>query len=128
SEGHGIFLPAGGHGMDQSAGRAPIRLLASPETLARYRVELLAWAETGPHGVAHLAGGSRATLPWASVLHARAALVGEPEGVRTVVFDLIVERKETECLVCRFDAEPGPEAQAIAGAIAAGVGRDRCAR
>ena len=48
------------------------------------------------------------------ILHALAAEVGEPEGVRTVVFDLLVERKATGCVVCRFDADPGPEAKALA--------------
>jgi hypothetical protein len=94
----------------------------------RYRVDVLAWPEVGEHGVTHLAGGRRATLQWASVLRALAAQVGEPEGVRTIVFDLVVERKEDECAVCRLDAEPGRQAQSIAQRIAQGLGRDRCSR
>jgi len=98
------------------------------QAAARYRVEVLAWAEVGPHGVSHLTGGRRTTLQWASVLHALAAQVGEPEGVCTVVFDLVVERKEGECGVCRLDADPGAGAQAIARTIAAGLGPERCSR
>jgi hypothetical protein len=103
-----------------------VRLAPCPEVAARYRVEVLPWVEVGEHGVSHFGGGRRLTLQWASVLHALAAQVGEPEGVRTIVFDLLVERKERECLVCRFDADPGPAAQSIAQRMAAGLGRGRC--
>jgi hypothetical protein len=95
---------------------------------ARYRVDVLSWAEVGEHGVSYLGPCHRETLQWASVLHALAAEVGEPEGVRTVVFDLVVERKPDECLVLRFDAEPGADAQEVAMQIAASLGRERCSR
>jgi hypothetical protein len=101
---------------------------APDDPQARYRVEVLAWAEVGEHGVAYFAGGRRRTLQWASVIRALAAQVGEPEGVRTIVFDLVVERKGDECSVSRFDADPGPDAQEIAGRIATGLGRSRCSR
>lgn len=95
---------------------------------ARYRVDVLPWVEVGEHGVGYLAGNRRTTLQWASVLYALSARVGEPEGVCTVVFDLVVERKDDECQVCRFDADPGPDAQRIAERIVAGLGRSRCSR
>lgn len=108
---------------------ASLRVAAPPEPPApRYHVDVLSWAEVDEHGVSYLNGGRRETLQWASVLHGLAAEVGEPEGVRTVVFDLVVERKDRECVVCRFDAEPGPEAQEVAMQIAAGLGRARCSR
>jgi hypothetical protein len=99
-----------------------------PAPSARYRVDVLSWAEVGDHGVSYLNGSRRETLQWASVLYGLAAEVGEPEGVRTVVVDLVVERKDREVVVCRFDAEPGLEAQEIAMQIAAGLGRARCSR
>jgi len=95
---------------------------------ARYRVELLHWAEVGEAGIVYVEGPSRATLGWDRIERALAAQVGEPEGVRTIVFDLVVERKHAECLVRRFDAEPGKPAQAIAQAIARHLGRPRCSR
>lgn len=108
---------------------APQRIDAPPPIAPpRYHVDVLAWAEAGDHGVSHLNGSRRETLQWASVLYALAAEVGEPEGVRTVVFDLVVERKDRACVVCRFDAEPGLEAQEVAMQIAAGLGRTRCSR
>jgi hypothetical protein len=95
---------------------------------ARYRVELLHWAEVGEAGIEYAEGPNRATLGWERIERALAAQVGEPEGVRTIVFDLVVERKHAECLVRRFDAEPGKPAQAIAQAIASHLGRPRCSR
>ena len=108
---------------------ASLRVDAPPAIAPpRYHVDVLSWADVGDHGVTYLNGSRRETLQWASVLHGLAAEVGEPEGVRTVVFDLVVERKDRECVVCRFDAEPGLEAQEVAMQIAAGLGRARCSR
>lgn len=94
----------------------------------RYRVEVLAWAEIRTDGVCFREGAEPRLLPWDRVLQALAAHVGEPEGVSTVVFDLVVERKETDCLVCRFDADPGEAAQAAARALVGRLGRGRCSR
>jgi hypothetical protein len=94
----------------------------------RYRVDVLAWAEVGPDGVRFREGAEQRTLAWNRVLHALAAHVGEPEGVSTVVFDLVIERKATDCLVCRFDADPGEAAQAVAREILERIGRERCSR
>ncbi len=95
---------------------------------ARYHVDVLPWVEVGEHGVGYFDGGRRALLQWASVLYGLSAQVGEPEGVCTVVFDLIVGRKGDACQVCRFDADPGPDAQRFAGRIVAGLGHSRCSR
>jgi hypothetical protein len=106
----------------------PSWLGAGSDASARYRVEVLPWVEVGERGVGYFAGSRRTTLQWASVLYALSAQVGEPEGVCTVVFDLVVERKGDECQVCRFDADPGPDAQRLAEQIVAGLGRSRCSR
>lgn len=98
------------------------------DAAARYRVELLHWAEVGEAGIAYAEGPNRATLGWERIERALAAQVGEPEGVRTIVFDLVVERKREECLVCRFDAEPGAAAQAVAQELVRRLGRTRCSR
>ena len=95
---------------------------------SRYRVEVLPRAEVGPDGIVFRDGREHRTLPWNRLLHALAAYVGEPEGVCTIVFDLVVERKEAECLVCRFDADPGEPARTVARALLDGVGRARCSR
>jgi hypothetical protein len=95
---------------------------------ARYRVEVLACAEVGASGVAYSEGSDRALLRWDRIERALAAQVGEPEGVCTIVFDLVVEHKHAECLVQRFDAEPGTAAQGVARELARGLGRERCSR
>lgn len=94
----------------------------------RYRIELLRWPEVRPDGIAFHEGGCVRQLPWDRVFAALAAQVGEPEGVSAVVFDLVVERKATECLVLRMDADPGDPARAVAQVLVDGLGRDRCSR
>ena len=94
----------------------------------RYRVELLAWAQVQDDGVAFREAGEKRLLRWEQVIVALAAHVGEPEGVSTVVFDLVIERKEAECLVCRFDADPGDAAMEVARSLMNAIGRKRCSR
>jgi hypothetical protein len=93
---------------------------------SRYRVHLLPDAKVTERGVVYRRGDDRFLLVWSRVERALAAEVGEPEGVRTIVFDLALELVGPECVVCRLDAEPGEEASALARAIQIGVGRDRC--
>ena len=101
---------------------------SDPPHVSAYRVELLPSVELTEAGIAYAEGPDRATLRWERIERALAAQVGEPEGVRTIVFDLVVERKHGECLVCRFDAEPGAAAQAVAQELARNLGRARCSR
>jgi hypothetical protein len=75
-----------------------------------------------PEGILHGNGGS--LLPWSDVDTAIAAEVGEPEGVRTVVFDLVVEQTG-ERRILRLDAEPGAGAMQLARAVYRGVSRGR---
>ncbi len=93
---------------------------------SRYRVHLLPDAKVTERGVVYRRGEDRFLLVWSRIERALAAEVGEPEGVRTIVFDLALELVGPECVVCRLDAEPGEDASALARAIQIGVGRDRC--
>ncbi len=101
-------------------------MLGASESLrARYRVELLEGARVEERGVVHLRTGSELLIPWSQVRRALAAEVGEPEGVRTIVFDLAVAVEADGCQVVRFDAEPGDDAMRIARQIGAALGPDR---
>ncbi|HME73473.1 MAG TPA: hypothetical protein VKM54_26965 [Myxococcota bacterium] len=93
---------------------------------SRYRVHLLPDAKPTERGIVYRRGEDRFLLAWSRVEHALGAEVGEPEGVRTIVFDLALEVSGAECVVCRLDAEPGDEAIAVARAIQLGIGRERC--
>jgi len=93
---------------------------------SRCRVHLLPDAKATDRGVVYRRGDERFLLAWARMQAAFAAEVGEPEGVRTVVFDVAVETRGDECVLCRFDVDPGEEAQALARAIEVGVGREQC--
>lgn len=92
---------------------------------ARYRVEVLAEARPGEAGIAHRRDGASQLLAWDRILCAVAAEVGEPEGVRTIVFDLVSEIGERGCHVYRFDAEPGRKAMEIARRLGAALGPER---
>jgi hypothetical protein len=94
------------------------------EIRARYRVRVLTGARATAAGVAH---GEGELLEWSRVERALSADVGEPEGVRTIVFDLVVEVDGETCAVCRLDADPGEDAAALARAIEAALGEGRCA-
>ena len=86
------------------------------ERQARYRVRVLRAPAAGALGVAHEEDGVPALLLWSCVIRAIAAEVGEPEGVRTIVFDLVVADRGG-FHVYRLDAEPGEEAMDLARAI-----------
>ena len=92
---------------------------------APYRVELLHNARCVPDGIAHDRDGRRARVAWGEILRARAAEVGEPEGVRTIVFDLVVGRDASGVRVLRFDAEPGESAMLVARQLGEALGPDR---
>ena len=90
-----------------------------------YRVELLRGARPGPGGILHAAGGSERLLRWGEIRFAVAAEVGEPEGVRAIVFDLVLGRDEQGWRAARLDCEPGEQAEEIARAIHSGVGQEQ---
>ncbi len=101
-----------------------------------YRVRLVEAAHPSEDGLTFPDGESREFLAWDRVRLAFAAEVGEPEGVRTIVFDLVVEEepdapqgsRAPECAtrcVFRLDADPGEDAMALARAIEDGLGSER---
>jgi len=91
-----------------------------------YRAQLLRDARVAPQGLLHRTGGVEKRLPWDEIWFAVAAEVGEPEGVRTIVFDLVVGCDERGWRALRLDAEPGPFAEEVARAIHLRVPRARC--
>ncbi len=96
----------------------------SPEAGPRYRVELLAGARPTEEGVVFGDDASTRLVRWSRVRRAMAAEVGEPQGVRTIVFDLVVD-EAAECVLYRFDADPGQDAVEVARAIAEALAPDR---
>lgn len=101
---------------------APPRGMSLPD----YRCRLLVAPRVLESGVEHGADRQPARLDWSAVRAARAAEVGEPQGVRTIVFDLWVE-EDGVGLALRMDAEPGEEAQRVAQRLLSGLG-DRARR
>ena len=96
----------------------------SPEAGPRYRVELLAGVRPTEEGVVCADDASIRLVDWSCVRRAMAAEIGEPQGVRTIVFDLVVDEAE-ECVLYRFDADPGEDAVAVARIIAGALAPDR---
>lgn len=99
---------------------------AAPAPRARYHAQLLRDVRVAPEGLLHRTAGAERRLAWNEIWFAVAAEVGEPEGVRALVFDLVVGRDEHGWQALRLDAEPGPFAEEVARAIQAGVPRARC--
>jgi hypothetical protein len=94
------------------------------ERRARYPVQVLESPRLDPSGVAHGPASARELLVWGKVERVMIAEVGEPEGVRTIVCDLI-GRSERGPSVYRLDAEPGESAIAMARALERGIGPAR---
>lgn len=92
----------------------------------RYPIRLLEQPQIGSRGVRHRTAGAPALLRWELVRHAVAAEIGEPEGVRTIVFDLIAEAPGGSLVAHRMDAEPGQQAMEAARALAARLAPDAC--
>jgi len=90
-----------------------------------YRVELLTDARPTPAGIAYRCGSSSPVLEWSRVEHVVAADVGEPQGVRTIVFDLVLGVDDEGWDVCRFAADPSEDAVEVARAIAGALPADR---
>lgn len=96
----------------------------APRPGGRYRVNLMPDAEPTDRGIRYRRGENASLLEWARVERALAAEVGEPEGVRTIVFDLLIEDDETEgrLRILRLDADPGHDAMQLARLVARGLG------
>jgi hypothetical protein len=98
------------------------------EVRARYRVRLLGDAVAAERGVLYRERGEDCILPWGEVRRVLAAEVGEPQGVRTIVFDLLVEEAGPGFELRRFDAEPGQDAIEAAELMASHLpGEQLCA-
>ena len=86
-----------------------------------YRSRLLCEPRLRRDGVEHRVEGCPRKLGWDGVRAAHAAEVGEPQGVRTIVFDLISAEPDGP-VALRLDAEPGEDAQQLARALAQALG------
>ncbi len=91
-----------------------------------YRADVLHAPRIVENGVAHVSEGGEEVLGWEEVRYALVADVGEPEGVRAIVFDLVLAIEHSECHVVRLDAEPGSDAIGIAQSIEEAIGREHC--
>jgi len=87
-------------------------------------VDLLAQAVPGERGLVYRDEGGERILTWDRIHRALAAEVGEPQGVRTIVFDLVVETGPPVRL-CRFDSDPIEGAQEVARALVEYLGPER---
>jgi hypothetical protein len=90
-----------------------------------YRVHLLRGAAATSVGIVGRCARGEAVLTWSRVMSAIAATVGEPEGVSTVVFDLLVERDASLLEVYRLDADPYGDALPLAVSLHAELGLGR---
>ncbi|MFP8881928.1 MAG: hypothetical protein VCE43_21875 [Myxococcota bacterium] len=90
-----------------------------------YRVSVLSEASPSEQGIRYRQLGGFRMLEWGMVQTALAGEVGEPEGVRTIIFDLVIDRVVTpqgvRFSVCRLDAEPGEAAMNLAKAISGAI-------
>jgi hypothetical protein len=95
--------------------------LAADGGPGRYRVRLLENPELGESGIAHGDPANPSVMEWSAVRWALAAEVGEPEGVCTIIFDLVIEHlsgvEGDTYEIRRLDAEPGEDAMKWATAI-----------
>lgn len=98
--------------------------MSSAELRARYRVELLDEPLPSAEGVEYGGEGERALLAWSEIELALSAEVGEPEGVRTIVFDFIIACDGGSCRVRRMDADPGEDAMEFARVLDDHLGPD----
>ena len=79
-----------------------------------YPARLLERPEVTAEGVCHDQDGGRTLLAWSAVHWAIAAEVGEPEGIRTIVFDLLARQADGELRLLRLDADLGCDSMDLA--------------
>lgn len=95
------------------------------EVQARYSVRLLADPQPAPSGLVHRTAEGELCESWDDVQYALAAEIGEPQGIRTIAFDLLVARGEEGFTLLRFDAEPGEDAESVAQVLAEAIPAER---
>jgi hypothetical protein len=98
--------------------------LSARERCSRYRVRLLCDPRAVEEGIRHGDDEEGGVVPWDTFHGVLAAEVGEPEGVRTIVFDLYTI-SDGGVEVHRLDAEPGEEAMELARRIELYLGAGR---
>jgi hypothetical protein len=101
-----------------------LRPPSDAERAERYPVRLLEAPSFEAAGLRHGRPPSRALLAWSDVARVAVAEVGEPEGVRTVVYDLIT-LPASGVAVWRMDADPGEAARALARQLETALGPGR---
>lgn len=99
-----------------------LRPPSDTERRSRYRVRVLEAPSLEVAGIGHGAPGARELLSWDDVERVLVAEVGEPEGVRTIVCDLVRRAFGGGYKAHRLDADPGEAAQALARGLEAGLG------
>jgi hypothetical protein len=102
--------------------RSFLRPPSESERRARYRVRLLESPSLESGGVRHGAPEARELLSWDDIERVVVAEVGEPEGVRTIVCDLVRRAFGGGYRAHRLDADPGEPAQALARDLERGLG------
>ncbi len=65
-------------------------------------------------------------IAWEDVAHAFAAEVGEPEGIRAVVFDLMCTAEVTGAVLLRFSVDPSDGPKGPAQRLVEVLGPKRC--
>ncbi len=93
--------------------------VAHPDYEARIpsRIEI---AERG------LVGEDGVLLEWVRLELALAAGIGEPQGVSTILFDLIERVEGPDCVAYRLRADSSEEAMALGRDLEAAIGAERC--
>jgi len=99
---------------------------AGDGTVTRVRVLVPSEPEFCPRGVLFRCTGRPYLLVWERVCNVLAAEVGEPEGVRATIFDLMSALESGELGVCRISAEPGESARVWAHTLLVALGKQRC--
>ena len=92
---------------------------------SRYRVRPLDAVTVTARGVGHGVGAERVHLPWNEIRCVIAAEIGEPEGVRGVVFDLLGSDDAGDWIAFRLVSGAGCEAIELARALQIGMGPGR---
>ena len=92
---------------------------------ARYAVRLLADARPALGGLVYSTAEGEKRVAWDEVQYVLAAEIGEPQGIRIIVFDLVVAGGDGTWSVLRFDAEPGEDAEAVAQVLAEAIPAER---
>ncbi len=90
-----------------------------------YPAHLLERPESTAEGIRHDQDGERILLAWSAVHWAIAAEVGEPEGIRTIVFDLLTRDADAGFRLLRLDADLGGDAMELARELCRGLGPER---